>query len=87
MILRLKGFVKSKAPQSAISLSYLIFNMNQKFYALYALKRISRIELSIGLDVAAGAMAKPDDATGHAAHFGGYLSGHAEESPKKLYKT
>jgi len=37
--------------------------------------------------VAAGAMAKPDDATGHAAHFGGYLSGHAEESPKKLYKT
>ena len=31
----------------------------------------------IGLDVGAGAMAKPDDVTGHAAHFGGYLAGWA----------
>ena len=29
----------------------------------------------IVLDVGAGMLAKPDDVTGHAAHFGGYLSG------------
>jgi hypothetical protein len=33
--------------------------------------------MRIGLDVGAGAMAKPDDVTGHAAHFGGYLAGWA----------
>ena len=38
--------------------------------------------LSIGLDVGAGAMAKPDDATGHAAHFGGYLSGRRREKQR-----
>ena len=26
----------------------------------------------------AGALAKPDDVTGHAAHFGGYLAGRAK---------
>ena len=33
--------------------------------------------MRIGLDVGAGAMVKPDDVTGHAAHFGGYLAGWA----------
>ncbi|CAJ1438930.1 unnamed protein product, partial [Effrenium voratum] len=29
----------------------------------------------LGLDVGAGLLSKPDDVTGHAAHFGGYVAG------------
>ncbi|CAE7385100.1 rom-1 [Symbiodinium natans] len=37
--------------------------------------RVLLLVVMIVLDVGAGMMAKPDDVTGHAAHFGGYLSG------------
>ena len=31
--------------------------------------------LLIAMDLVATSLAKPDDVTGHAAHFGGYLAG------------
>lgn len=37
--------------------------------------RVLLLIVMIVLDVGAGMLAKPDDVTGHAAHFGGYLSG------------
>ena len=45
------------------------------------------LRMRIGLDVGAGAMAKPDDVTGHAAHFGGYLAGWAVGKGFKPRKT
>jgi len=56
----------------AMHMADLIMNWAQNRYRF---PRLFLLLFLIGLDVAAGAMAKPDDATGHAAHFGGYLSG------------
>ncbi|CAL1144718.1 unnamed protein product [Cladocopium goreaui] len=56
----------------AMHMADLIMNWGQNRYRF---PRLFLLLLLIGLDVGAGAMAKPDDVTGHAAHFGGYLAG------------
>ncbi|CAE7889731.1 SPON1, partial [Symbiodinium microadriaticum] len=47
-------------PEAAMHMADVVMNWSQH---------------KIVLDVGAGMLAKPDDVTGHAAHFGGYLSG------------
>jgi len=56
----------------AMHMADLIMNWKQNRYRY---PRLFLLLFLIGLDTAAGAMAKPDDVTGHAAHFGGYLAG------------
>jgi len=56
----------------AMHMADVIMNWKQHRWRI---PRVILLLMLIGLDVGASLIAEPDDVTGHAAHFGGYLAG------------